>query len=92
MISSDTSRTETVTETRAPGPFQSSSAFVFARKPFSIRFRSGVELYWRAPWTQWWFVTISPSGETNEALQPPSDTMAPIGKPVRSAKVPGSTA
>src|ERR1035441_10555711 len=33
---------------------------------------------------------MSPSGETNDALQPPRDTIAPIGWPVRSAKACGS--
>jgi len=33
---------------------------------------------------------MSPSGETKEALQPPSETTAPIGSPVRSAKRFGS--
>jgi hypothetical protein len=89
-ISSVISFTETVTYTREPGPFQSSSAFVFARYPSSRRFFSGVELYWRAPATQWWFVAMRPSGETNEALHPPSDTIAPMGWPVRSAKAFGS--
>ncbi len=35
-------------------------------------------------------MTISPSGETNDAVQPPSDTTAPIGCPVRSANALGS--
>src|SRR5512140_1493214 len=35
---------------------------------------------------------MSPSGETKDALHPPSETMAPIGKPVRSAKAFGSPA
>ena len=55
-----------------------------------MRLRSGFELYWRAPCTQWLFVTTRPSGDTNEALQPPSETIAPIGWPVRSAKACGS--
>ena len=90
MIASVTSFTDTVTNTRAPGPFDASSSRVFARKPSTSRFRCGVELYWRAPVAQWWFVAIRPSGETNEAVQPPSDTIAPIGCPVRSAKAEGS--
>ena len=44
----------------------------------------------RRPCTQWWFVAIRPSGETNEAVQPPSETIAPMGWPVRSAKAAGS--
>ena len=30
-------------------------------------------MYWSAPWTQWLFVTMSPSGDTNDALQPQLD-------------------
>ena len=85
-ISSVTSFTETVTNTREPGPFHSSSARERATNPSSSRFRSGVELNWSAPMTQWWFVAMRPSGETKDALQPPSDTIAPIGWPVSSAK------
>src|SRR5512141_170087 len=33
---------------------------------------------------------MRPSGETNDALQPPRDTIAPMGWPVRSAKACGS--
>ena len=51
-----------------------------------MRSRCGVELNCSAPKPQWWFVTMSPSGDTNEALQPPSEITAPIGSPVRSAK------
>ena len=46
VIASVTSFTETVTKTREPGPFESSSSRVFARKPSTSRFRCGVELYW----------------------------------------------
>ena len=53
LIASVTSATETVTQTFEPGPFQSSSPRVFARKPSTSRFRSGVELYWSEPTTQW---------------------------------------
>ena len=67
------------TLTRWVGPAQRSSARVLARKPFSRRLSSGVELSWSAPCTQWWLVTTSPSGETNEAVQPPSETTADSG-------------
>src|SRR6185503_10216651 len=50
----------------------------------------GVELYCSEPTTQWWFVASSPSGETKEAVQLPSETIAPIGWPVRSANAWGS--
>ncbi len=33
-----------------------------------------------APCTQWWLVTIRPSGDTNDAVQPPSDTTALSGE------------
>ena len=33
---------------------------------------------------------MRPSGETNEAVQPPRETIAPMGWPVRSAKAAGS--
>src|SRR5260221_10531796 len=33
---------------------------------------------------------MRPSGDTNDALQPPSETIAPIGWPVRSANAFGS--
>ena len=49
MIASVTSFTETVTNTRAPGPFDTSSSRVFARKPSTSRFFCGVELYWSEP-------------------------------------------
>ncbi len=86
MMPSLTSFAETVTQTREPGPFQSSSARVLARYPPTIRFRSGFELNWRADWTQWLFVTMRPSPETNDALQFPSvtrliDSSAPDGGP-----------
>src|SRR5450759_2547307 len=55
-----------------------------------MRLWSGFELYWSAPCTQWLFVTMSPSGDRKEALHPPSDTIAPMGWPVRSAKACGS--
>src|SRR5688500_14777916 len=56
-----------------------------------MRSRSGGELYCSAPWTQWWLVTTRPSGDTNAALQPPSETIAFMGKPVRSANAEGSS-
>ena len=75
-----------VTKMREPGPAGSSSSRVLARKPLVMRSRCGVELNCSAPNPQWWLVTTSPSGETNDALQPPSEMTAPIGSPVRSAK------
>ena len=66
MIASVTSLTETVTNTREPGPFESSSSRVFARKPSTSRFFCGVALNWSDPCTQWWLVAIRPSGETKE--------------------------
>src|SRR4029079_18818829 len=86
VISSVTSVIDTVIEARLPGPAGSSSARVLARQPFSSRSRSGVELYWSALRTQWWFVMMRPSGDTNDALHPPSDTTAPIGEPARFEK------
>ncbi len=90
VMSRVTSTTDVVTNTRDPGPFGNSSASVGAKYPFVSRFRSGVELNCRPPVTQWWFVTIRPSGDTKDAVQPPRDTMAPIGWPVRSANDFGS--
>ncbi len=49
VIASVTSFTEWVTKTREPGPFESSSSRVLARKPFTRRFRCGVELNWSDP-------------------------------------------
>ena len=64
---------------RSAGPADFSSVMVFARKPFSTRFWPADELFWSAPCTQWWFVTTRPLSETNEALQPPSETIDESG-------------
>jgi len=48
-----TSTTDVVTKTRDPGPFDSSSAGVGAKKPSFSRLRCGVELNCRPPVTQW---------------------------------------
>src|SRR3954447_10725738 len=69
------------TETRCAGPAGFSSARVAAMKPSSTRFWPAflLVLIWSACWTQWWLVTISPSGDTNDAVQPPSETTALSG-------------
>ncbi len=67
------------TITRCAGPADGSSACVLARKPSSTRFFSRVELSCSAPCTQWWLVTMSPSGDTIDAVQPPSQTTLSSG-------------
>ena len=76
---------------RVVGPALTSSASVAGTKPSLIRFFSAVELSWIAPYAQWWLVATRPCGETKLAVQPPSETTAPIGSPVRSASCCGSS-
>src|SRR5690606_18941936 len=51
----------------------------------------GVELYCSAPVTQWWLVMINPSGDTNEAEQPPRYTTEPKGSPMGEVSCFGSS-
>src|SRR5580692_11536724 len=55
-----------------------------------MRFSDGDELCCSAACTQWWLVTMSPSGDTKDAEQPPSDTMAESVSLVGSASCAGS--
>src|SRR5690606_12997320 len=78
-------RTRRATWMGALGPGESASRGVAAVRPVAIRLLSGVELSCRPPYAQWWLVTTRPCGETKLAVQPPSETTAPIGCPVRLA-------
>src|ERR1019366_6575860 len=55
-----------------------------------MRFSEGDELYCSAPCTQWWLVMTSPSGDTNDAEHPPSETTAERVSLVGSASCAGS--
>ncbi len=62
----------------------SSSARVAARKPFSIRLRSGVECCCRMSNAQWWLVMTSPSAVRKPPEQPPPTRTAAARRPAPS--------